>query len=41
MRQTKAIIYETLHVELDEKKKKSFIKAINEKYYIYLELLEQ
>lgn len=26
-------------MKLDEKKKKSFIKAINEKYYIYLEIL--
>lgn len=41
MREMKAIIYKTLHVELDEKKKKSFIKAINKKYYIHLELLEQ
>lgn len=40
MREMKAIIYKTLHVELDEKKK-SFIKAINKKYYIHLELLEQ
>lgn len=40
MREMKAIIYKTLHVELDEKKK-SFIKAINKKYYIHLESLEQ
>lgn len=39
MREMKAIIYETLHVKLDEKRKKSFktiIKTINEKYYIYI-----